>query len=90
MNYKAICEEFYKYVMSMEDKERHTKEACEEAEQFDKLCMDKLPDDGESQVMLFTKMMDTAVEYEKSGFIAGFRIAFGLAWDLWKAGVENE
>lgn len=76
---KQIQEMFCDYVESNNDKERHTDIACDEVEKFEAYCKEKFPTDKVVQRELFDKMMNTAVEYEESGFIAGFKYAIALA-----------
>ena len=72
---ERISSLFVDYVTSMEDKERHTSKACEEVMRFDKFCEEILPGDVKKQTETYNRMMDVAVEYEESGFIAGFKTA---------------
>lgn len=69
---------FCDYVETNNERERHTEAACEEVEKFEAYCKETFPTDKVVQRELFDKMMDTAVEYEESGFIAGFRYAIDL------------
>ena len=70
---------FRDYVDSMVDKERHTKVACEEVANFDTYCRETFSTDITTQRELYDRMMDVAVEFEESGFIAGFKWALSLA-----------
>ena len=70
---------FRDYVDSMVDKERHTKVACEEVANFDTYCRETFPSNITMQRELYDRMMDVAVEFEESGFIAGFKWALSLA-----------
>lgn len=69
---------FRDYVDSMVDKERHTKVACEEVANFDTYCREAFPTDITTQREMYDRMMDVAVEFEESGFIAGFMWALSL------------
>lgn len=68
-----ISEMFCNYVASMEDKERHTEMACKEVDAFDQFCEMVFPGDVKMQSESYDKMMNAAVEFEESGFIAGVR-----------------
>ena len=70
-----LSEDFKSYVQSFDSKERHTKVACDEAYKCDKMIAYFIPNDRKIQVKMYMQMMDTAVEYEESGFIAGYRFA---------------
>lgn len=65
---------FKEYVEGFQCKERHTPSACEEELAYDKLVAYFFPKELKPQVKLYNKMMDVAVEYEESGFIAGYRM----------------
>ena len=78
MTDKEIAQQFYEYVERMEDKERHSLAACKEVEEFDLLCSEELG--SRLHTKMYNKMMDCAVEYEESGFIAGFRTAMALSF----------
>lgn len=74
-------EEFTQYVESFDNKERHTPEACQAVDQFssDIENIDTTqPDDYQQQSRLYNSMMNAAVEFEESGFIAGMRWAFDI------------
>lgn len=70
-----IAELFKDYVASMEDTERHTEAACKEVDAFDQFCEELFPEMIQKQRELYDRMMDVAVEFEESGFIAGFKAA---------------
>ena len=55
-------------------KERHTKVACDEVEAYDSMVSNIFPNDIKVQSKLYDKMMDVSVEYEVSGFMAGYRM----------------
>ena len=74
----AIAELFCEYVKSMEDKPRHTTAAETEADMYDRFCVGAFPDNVKLQSELYDKMMNVAVEFEESGFIAGFKTAMKL------------
>lgn len=65
---------FKEYVESFQCKERHSQAACDEVIQYDKLVSYFFPKELKPQVKLYNKMMDVAVEYEESGFMAGYRM----------------
>lgn len=65
---------FKEYVESFQCKERHSQAACDEELAYDKLVAYFFPKELKPQVKLFNKMMDVAVEYEESGFMAGYRM----------------
>ncbi len=73
-----IAQMFSDYVTRMEDRPRHTGAALKEADAFETYCESEFPRNVRLQVQLFNRMMDTAVEYEESGFIAGFKTAMAL------------
>ena len=75
---KMISAMFVDYVSSMEDKERHTETACKEVEKFDRYCEKVFPEDIAKQRDTYNQMMDVAVEFEESGFIAGYRYALAM------------
>lgn len=65
---------FKEYVESFQCRERHSQAACDEELAYDKLVAYFFPKELKPQVKLFNKMMDVAVEYEESGFMAGYRM----------------
>lgn len=69
---------FSDYVTRMEDRPRHTKAALKESDAFDTFCESEFPRNVRIQAQLFDRMMNAAVEYEESGFIAGFKTAMAL------------
>ena len=74
LNNEIISEMFCEYVSTMADNgERHTEKACAEVDKFDKFCERIFPNDTSKQTEVFDKMMEVAVEYEESGFIAGVK-----------------
>lgn len=74
----AIARLFCDYVTNMEDKPRHTVKADLEVGIFDQFCAGAFPHNIRLQNGLYDKMMNVAVEYEESGFVAGFRYAVTL------------
>ena len=70
-----IAQMFHDYVERMEDKERHTQAACKEVDEFDACCSSEFSNDVRVQNLLYEKMMNVAVEFEESGFLAGFQVA---------------
>lgn len=65
---------FREYVEGFQCKERHTQSACDEELAYDNLVAYFFPNELKPQVRLYNKMMDVAVEYEESGFMAGYRL----------------
>lgn len=73
-----IAQMFSDYVERMQDQERHTEAACKEVEAFDLCCASEFPRNIRLQSIMYDKMMNCAVEFEESGFIAGFQTAVAL------------
>lgn len=73
-----IAQMFADYVTRMEGKERHTGAAVKEAGAFDTFLESEFPRNVRLQTNLYGRMMNTAVEFEESGFIAGFKTAMAL------------
>ena len=71
---EQLAEYFREYVDGCQCKERHTEAACNEVEQYDKMVAYFFPKELKPQNRLYDKMMDVAVEYEESGFMAGYRM----------------
>lgn len=69
---EAIARLFCDYVGKMEDKPRHTVKAELEVGIYEQFCAGAFPHNIRLQNQLYEKMMNVAVEYEESGFIAGF------------------
>lgn len=78
MNNQAIADFFHNYVTSMEDKPRHTEKANIEVDVFDEFCTEVFSGNMPMQIQMFDKMMNVAVEFEESGFIAGFKTAMQM------------
>ena len=78
MSDTEIAQMFSDYVARMQDKERHTRAACKEADAFDTCCASEFPNNVRLQNLMYNRMMDVAVEFEESGFIAGFKTAAAL------------
>lgn len=76
-----ILEMFRNYVANMEDNERHTEMACKEVEKYDRFCDEIFPDSIKMQSKSYDKMMNVAVEFEESGFMAGAKWILGLIKD---------
>ena len=72
--HEQLAEYFSEYVDGCQCKERHTEAACNEVEQYDKMVAYFFPKELKPQNRLYDKMMDVAVEYEESGFMAGYRM----------------
>lgn len=75
INIESAKEMFVAYVASFEDRERHTDMACEEVKRYDAFCDKVFKDDYKLNCKLSEMMMDVAVEFEESGFIAGVQYA---------------
>lgn len=73
-----IAQMFADYVVRMEEKERHTRAAVKEADAFDTFLESEFPRNVRLQANLYGRMMNTAIEFEESGFIAGFKTAMAL------------
>lgn len=73
-----IAQMFSDYVNRMQDTERHTEAACKEADAFDLCCSSEFPNNVRLQNLMWEKMMNVAVEFEESGFIAGFKTAMAF------------
>lgn len=71
---EQLAEYFKEYVADCQCKERHTEAACDEVAQYDKMVAYFFPKELKPQNRLYEKMMDVAVEYEESGFMAGYRM----------------
>lgn len=71
---EQLAEYFREYVDGCQCKERHTEAACNEVEQYDKMVAYFFPKELKPQNRFYDKMMDVAVEYEESGFMAGYRM----------------
>lgn len=78
LNDTEIAQMFSDYVGRMEDRERHTEAACKEVDAFDLCCASEFPNNVRVQNLMYDKMMNTAIEFEESGFIAGFKTAMAL------------
>lgn len=73
-----LAQMFSDYVNRMQGEERHTAAACKEVDDFDTCCQSEFPNNVRLQGLMWDKMMNAAVEYEESGFIAGFKTAAAL------------
>ncbi len=71
---EQLSQYFKDYVDSTQCKERHTDIACDEVEAYDSMVSRMFPNDINVQNRLYDKMMDVSVEYEVSGFLAGYRM----------------
>lgn len=71
---EQLAEYFREYVDGCQCKERHTEAARNEVEQYDKMVAYFFPKELKPQNRFYDKMMDVAVEYEESGFMAGYRM----------------
>jgi len=81
-NVREITVLFRDYVDRTQETERHTHAANIEVAAFDAWASKKFPGDINLQSVLFDMMMSCAVEYEESGFIAGFQTAVMLLREL--------
>ncbi len=79
INNMVLSRLFSDYIAGMKDKPRHTEKADIEAGKFNAFCMGAFPHNTMMQNELYGRMMDAAIEYEESGFIAGFKYAMALA-----------
>lgn len=70
---------FGDYVQSTGANPRHTQAANQELEMFGQFLAGAFPLNTRLQNNLYERMMDCAVEFEESGFIAGFRYALSLS-----------
>lgn len=70
---------FIGYVEKMKDKPRHTQSVRKEIAEFGYLCKNEWPFDVEKQNFVFDKAIGIGLEFEESGFIAGFKTAMELA-----------
>lgn len=71
---EQLSQYFKDYVDSTQCKERHTDIACDEVEAYDSMVSRMFLNDINVQNRLYDKMMDVSVEYEVSGFLAGYRM----------------
>ncbi len=78
---KTISDYFNEYVYLTENKERHTRRACECHDKFYKYITET---SGSEKI---TELMEeVALEYERSGFEAGFKMASQMAMSILLAG----
>lgn len=95
----AISKLFKDYVSSTENRSRHTAAAEMEVELYTAYCDGAFPHNIRLKNGLYEKMMNVAVEYEESGFIAGFLYAkailsgqedrFNMSWQNPSKDVEK-
>ena len=78
----AIKKMFSDYVVSADGKNRHTMEANQELGLYSAFTAGAFRTDSRLQDALYERMMNCAVEFEESGFIAGFGIGFRCALSL--------
>ena len=78
LNETAIRSMFRSYVEGTGGKPRHTKEAYLEAGKYSAFVTGAISGNGRLQEELYQRMMNCAVEYEESGFVAGVRFALRL------------
>ena len=90
MDNNIIRKMFREYVESVGDESRHTREARYETELFNAFLAGAFPNNPQLRDALYLRMMDCAVEFEESGFIAGVRFALGLSVDVSRnPGLDN-
>ena len=87
---EAIARLFCDYVGKMEDKPRHTVKAELEVGIYEQFCAGAFPHNIRLQNTLYEKMMNVAVEYEESGFIAGFLYCMALSSSQEQTSEESE
>lgn len=73
---QQIQKMFCQYVQSRINEERHSAPAVNEVNAYDSFLEEKF--DRPLQIELYEKMMNVAVEFEESGFVAGFRWCMDL------------
>ena len=78
LNETAIRSMFRSYVEGTGGRPRHTKEAYLEAGKYSAFVTGAISGNGRLQEELYQRMMNCAVEYEESGFVAGVRFALRL------------
>ena len=83
-NPAAIQKMFHDYVEGTGGKPRHTPEANYEVSLYRQFIEGAFPSNSELQDGLFDRMMSCAVEFEESGFIAGFREGFQYAFQFFR------
>ena len=74
---KLFCE----YVDNLDSKPRHTGSAIREIGLFGAFVAGAFPMNSKLQDCLYDRMMSCAVEFEESGFVAGFMYAVSLMKD---------
>lgn len=81
---KSESDYFIDYVNSVECKKRYSEEVILATDEFKKkaYCLTQADE-------LIESMLDAAVEYERSGFIAGFDYACGMIRAILFAGVDK-
>ena len=83
-NVGAIQKMFHDYVEETGGKPRHTQEANYEVSLYRQFIEGAFPSNSTIQDGLFDRMMSCAVEFEESGFIAGFREGFQYAFQFFR------
>lgn len=78
------ADDYFNEYVQLSDGERHTTEAIASFNDFSD-CIDGKDTTGDIE----TKAMDMAVEYERSGFIAGFKFAAEMIQSILFAGTDN-
>lgn len=74
MNNRLTCEcldEYNKYLLSTEDSPRRLDSADKKEEELQSLINELLPNDWEKKNALWEACIEMAIEYERSGFVAG-------------------
>lgn len=88
MDKNAISELFRQYIASMEDQEYHTEAAVHEVKELEAF-LDEHVSDFNEWTEHYDKAMNLAVEFEESGFIAGFETAARMFAGIQAMGVEG-
>ena len=78
-NVSDIRKLFRDYVLSFGSSPRHPQAAVRETELFNEFLNGAFPLNGTIRSELYQRMMNCAVEFEESGFIAGFQVGFQCA-----------
>jgi hypothetical protein len=78
---KAISLMFLDYVGKMNDLPRHTEAANKEIDNFCDYLAIEYPNNVEKQDIMYERAISVALEFEESGFIAGFRTAISVLKD---------
>ena len=85
LNTEAIRKMFRDYVENADGKPRHSQEARYQAGMFSSFLDGAIPYNMKLRDAIYARMMDCAVEYEQSGFIAGVRFVLNRFEDITEA-----